>query len=950
MEPVAESTLAVLSNVNSEQISSALRPLQSVLHVSTSKSVVSALHSSFLEFLQSDLAGPLRCDYASHNKLLATQCFAIIERQLRFNICSLEVPYRFDNDVQGFSRHARKSVPPELFYALQYWAYHLQSSRSCDQFVLCLDEFFRKQLMFWVEALNLKRFINRGPRALIEALKWLQKNGNSPEILELQDFIRDACSFTTAFAVNPVCRSTPHLYLSMLPLIPVQNRVRANYRPRSPGILWLNGTTMSRREGVALATWEACCGVTAVAYSPDSMRIAYGFNSLAFSPDGARLISSSRDRTIRMWDTRTGAALEFCKSYAQDISSVAFSPDGTLVVAGGDDCTVHVWDSNSGILIHGPLENHTVGVTVIIFSPDSTKCASGSYDRTIRVWLTNADGATLGPTHAFKGHTAGILAIAFSPDGDSLVSGSLDRTIRIWSSANGTPLSKPFEGHTDAVSAVVFSCDGTKAISGSWDCTVCVWNAIDSAQISGPFTGHAQGVTCLSICPNGGSIVSGSWDGSIHFWDPHSNFTRDFDDHGHTQAITCVQFSPDGNSIISASEDSLVCIWDIETGDRRIKTNKGHIGKVNSVTFSPDGRQFLTGGDDLYGGPKNPGALWSAPVLGTSSLGSDESGLLGEDLRALHEYFRAPVEDCVACLWDSETGAMIGAPLAGHESGITSVAFSSNGSRIATSSYDSMIFIWDTRSAEVVNCLRGHTQNVTAVMFSPDGSHIVSGSWDNTVRLWVVNTGGKIARTSTDNSEIANGHSDIVTCVAFSSDSTRIASGSYDETVQIWNCSGNGPLLAKLFQCHVNAVVSVVFLPDSTQIVTGSRDGTIRIWDAQRGILIFDQFTRHTDVVNSIAFAPDGRRIVSGSTDCTIRIWEVPDEYNERRVWAINNEGWLMDPDQRPILWVPGDIRREFPRPPNTHVFSSRGSIIISPSKVDLALGQIWSQPPDIRQ
>ncbi|KAF8751629.1 Encoded by [Rhizoctonia solani] len=587
MEPVAESTLAVLSNVNSEQISSALRPLQSVLHVSTSKSVVSALHSSFLEFLQSDLAGPLRCDYASHNKLLATQCFAIIERQLRFDICSLEVPYRFDNDVQGFSRHARKSVPPELFYAFQYWAYHLQSSRSCDQFVLCLDEFFRKQLMFWVEALNLKRFINRGPRVLIEALKWLQKNGNSPEILELQDFIRDACSFTTAFAVNPVCRSTPHLYLSMLPLIPVQNRVRANYRSRSPGILWLNGTTMSRREGVALATWEADCGVTTVVYSPDSMRIAYGFNSLAFSPDGARLISSSRDRTIRMWDTRTGAALEFCKSYAQDIPSVAFSPDGTL------------WHFDPR-----PLENHTMGVTVIIFSPDSTKFASGSYDRTIRVWLTNADGATLGPTHAFKGHTAGILAIAFSPDGDSLVSGSLDRTIRIWNSANGTPLSKPFEGHTDAVSAVVFSCDGTKAISGSWDCTVRVWNAIDSAQISGPFTGHAQGVTCLSICPNGGSIVSGSWDGSTHFWDPHSNFTRDFDDHGHTQAITCVQFSPDGDSIISASEDSLVCIWDIETGDRRIKTNKGHIGKANSVTFSPDGRQFLTGGDDSTGAPK----------------------------------------------------------------------------------------------------------------------------------------------------------------------------------------------------------------------------------------------------------------------------------------------------------------------------------------------------------
>lgn len=177
-EPVAKATLATLLELNVDQIGAALQPLQSVLYVSASKNVVSSLHSSFPEFLlQSELAGSARCDYSSHNKFLATQCFAIMKRKLRYNICTLQAPYTFDSDVRNLPEHVLKSISPELYYACRYWADHLQSSPWCGQLALCLREFLSKQLLFWVEALNLKKSISRGLCVIVEALKWLQNVG-----------------------------------------------------------------------------------------------------------------------------------------------------------------------------------------------------------------------------------------------------------------------------------------------------------------------------------------------------------------------------------------------------------------------------------------------------------------------------------------------------------------------------------------------------------------------------------------------------------------------------------------------------------------------------------------------------------------------------------------------------------------------------------------------------
>jgi hypothetical protein len=159
--------------------------------------------------------------------------------------------------------------------------------------------------------------------------------------------------------------------------------------------------------------------------------------------------------------------------------------------------------------------------------------------------------------------------------------------------------------------------------------------------------------------------------------------------------------------------------------------------------------------------------------------------------------------------------------------------------------------------------LKGHTKEVTSVAFSPDGTRIVSGSWDNTLKLWDAATGVERATLK--------GHTDLVRDVAFSPDGTRIVSTSNDTTVKLWDAA-TGAERATL-KGHTNLVTRVAFSPDGTRIVLGSGVTTLKLWDAATGA---ERATLkgHTNLVTCVAFSPDGTRIVSGSFDNTVKVWD----------------------------------------------------------------------------
>lgn len=202
--------------------------------------------------------------------------------------------------------------------------------------------------------------------------------------------------------------------------------------------------------------------------------------------------------------------------------------------------------------------------------------------------------------------------------------------------------------------------------------------------------------------------------------------------------------------------------------------------------------------------------------------------------------------------------------LQSHTETISCVCYNSDGSKIASASWDRSVKIWDASIGNILCTLEGHTDSVISVAFNAEGSLIVTASEDQTVRLWDAVV-GTITRT-------LEGHTSCVNSACFSPDSLTVASGSNDCTVKVWDVLDGVCQLS--LEGHTNNVSSVKISYDGRFIVSGSHDNSIRLWHADDGHLRH-VLNGHTDRVNSVCFSYDSKLIVSGSDDETVRTWDV---------------------------------------------------------------------------
>lgn len=284
---------------------------------------------------------------------------------------------------------------------------------------------------------------------------------------------------------------------------------------------------------------------------------------------------------------------------------------------------------------------------------------------------------------------------------------------------------------------------------------------------------------------------------------------------GHTEAVLHVSFSPDGNNLASGSGDSTVRIWDVLTATPK-STLKGHKSWVMAVGFSPDAKTIASGG----------------------------------------------MEGNVI-LWDVETGQQKGRTMTGHKKWITGLAWepactAQGPPRLASSSKDGDVRIWDTVRNCLLLTLAGHTNAVKCVKWGSENL-IYSASADRSVKVWEA-THGKLVRT-------LDGHAHWVNTLSLNTE-YALRTGPYDH-------NGNSPEeeKAKITACQEKLKKVTQNAGGRELLVSGSDDFTLFLWQPTKDKKPILRLTGHQQPVNFVQYSPDGSLIASASFDNSVRIW-----------------------------------------------------------------------------
>jgi WD40 repeat protein len=237
--------------------------------------------------------------------------------------------------------------------------------------------------------------------------------------------------------------------------------------------------------------------------------------SLAFSPDGRVLAIGGTGQVVRLVDSSSGSELGELKPDGGDNAShVAISPDGRYLAAGGRGGTVTIWDWD-GRRRKGALAGRD-GITALAFAPDGRALAAGDVTGRVRLWAVPERTARI--IQAADTPFSGVTALAFSPDGASLASLSiLEDCVRLWDPSDGR-LRATIPSGAAQVRALAFSPDSALLATAQADGGATLWNLAQGRE-SARVRAKGWALHCVAFSADGRTLATGGTDGRVRLWD-----------------------------------------------------------------------------------------------------------------------------------------------------------------------------------------------------------------------------------------------------------------------------------------------------------------------------------------------------------------------------------------------------------------------------------------------
>ena len=504
------------------------------------------------------------------------------------------------------------------------------------------------------------------------------------------------------------------------------------------------------------------------------------------------------------------------------VSCVTVSQDGTLFAAGFKNCIVKLFEVATGKEISS-FVGHAAGITGICFVGSHGLC-SASHDKTLSLWDIK-EGIRI---QAMKGHSCSVRGCTANQSGKVIASVSWDTSIKVWNGRDGkqvTTLKTPGL-HNTPINCVSFHPEGQLIAVGSWDSTLKIWDTFNRKKLK-TLKGHKTSVQACTYAPSGRYIVSAALDGEVKVWSTRSNSAVGTIV-GHHAPVNSISFTTNGQYLVTASSDKILKVWSGTLGQRVFSMGAPQCGFAHCLAYDPLTQSVRVGYHDGHVRKFNiqTGAEMFAVKV-------HEAAVVGVAYRErLHMSASA---DTTVKIWSPASLSQC-ITLTGHEAPVTCAVWNKNG--FASASEDFTIHVWPhevqkytkltrvsargkkTATVEPVATFRGHTGKISSLAFSSDGLRMVSASYDQSLIIWDMLSyrQQKVLRAC---------HKDWINTCAFSDTmSDFLVTGSNDFTLKLWDLESGTEKTT--FRGHTSSINSVAFSQGC--VVSAAFDGSVKVW------------------------------------------------------------------------------------------------------------------------